>query len=123
MIVNLSKAATLYLAPVLSLTSLILVLFAYTAPTILLHSRVALLVVSPSLQLADPSSSQEVDGPTLFLGALGNPYFLLSKPTKSSLFCDRVLFPSEQQGTSDMYTTHSVSGIRYVDMNWSHERH
>ncbi|KAF8481213.1 hypothetical protein DFH94DRAFT_738725 [Russula ochroleuca] len=72
MIVNLSKAATLYLAPVLSLTSLILVLFAYTAPTILLHSRVALLVVSPSLQLADPSSSQEVDGPTLFLGALGS---------------------------------------------------
>lgn len=95
MIANLSKAATLYLAPVLSLTSLILVLFAYTAPTILLHSRVALLVVSPSLHLADPSSSQDVDGPTLFLGALGNSYSLLSKPTKSSLFCDRVLFPPE----------------------------
>jgi hypothetical protein len=74
MIAGLSKTVTLYLAPVLSLTALILLLFAYTAPTILLHSRVALLVVSPSLQLADPSSSQGVDGPTLFLGALGNPY-------------------------------------------------
>jgi hypothetical protein len=72
MIANLSKAATLYLAPVLSLTSLLLILFAYTAPVILLHSRVALLVVSPSLQLTNSSSPQEIDGPTVFLGALGN---------------------------------------------------
>ncbi|KAI0004301.1 hypothetical protein BJV74DRAFT_875995 [Russula compacta] len=72
MIANLSKAATLYLTPVLSLTSLILVLFAYVAPTIILHSRVALLVVSPSLQLTNSSSSQAIDGPTLFLGALGS---------------------------------------------------
>ena len=110
MIASLSKTATLYLAPVLSLTSLILVLFAYIAPTIILHSRVALLVVSPSLQLEDPSSSQNVDGPTLFLGALGNSYLLLSKPTYS-LSCDRVLFPSQQQGPGDMYPTHSVSDI------------
>jgi len=72
MISGLSKAAILYLAPLLSLTSLILILFAYTAPTILLHSRVALLVVSPSLQLTNSSSSQEIDGPSLFLGALGS---------------------------------------------------
>ena len=95
MIANLSKVATLYLSPVLSLTSLILILFAYAAPTIILHSRVALLVVSPSLQLADPSSSQEVDGPTLFLGALGNSYHPLSDLSESSLSCDRILFPSE----------------------------
>ena len=72
MIANLSKAATLYLAPVLALTSLILVLFAYTAPTIILHSRVALLVVSPSLELTNSSSPRAIDGPTVFLGALGN---------------------------------------------------
>ncbi|KAI0283302.1 hypothetical protein BGY98DRAFT_718463 [Russula aff. rugulosa BPL654] len=72
MISNLSTAATLYLAPVLSLTSFILVLFAYVAPTIILHSRVALLVVSPSLELSDPSSSNEIDGPTVFLGLLGS---------------------------------------------------
>jgi len=72
MIANVSKAATLYLAPVLSLTSLLLILFAYTAPVILLHSRVALLVVSPSLQLTNSSSPQEIDGPTVFFGALGS---------------------------------------------------
>ena len=72
MIANLSKATTLYLAPVLALTSLILVLFAYAAPTIILHSRVALLVVSPSLELTNSSSSRGIDGPTVFLGALGN---------------------------------------------------
>ncbi|KAI9455857.1 hypothetical protein F5148DRAFT_1225366 [Russula earlei] len=72
MIANVSKVATLYLAPVLSLTSLILLVLAYTAPTIILHSRVSLLVVSPSLGLTNSSSSQPVDGPTLFLGALGS---------------------------------------------------
>lgn len=72
MIASLSKAVTLYLAPVLSLTSLLLILFAYTAPTLLLHSKVALLVVSPSLELTNSSSSQGVDGPTVFFGALGS---------------------------------------------------
>jgi hypothetical protein len=76
MISNLSKAATLYLAPILSLTSFILVLFAYVAPTLILHSRVALLVVSPSLQLSDPTSTKEIDGPTVFLGLLGKSYLL-----------------------------------------------
>ncbi len=76
MISNLSTAATLYLAPILSLTSFILVLFAYVAPTLILHSRVALLVVSPSLQLSDPSSSNGIDGPTVFLGLLGESYLL-----------------------------------------------
>lgn len=72
MISNLSSAATLYLAPILSFTSFILVLFAYVAPTLILHSRVALLVVSPSLQLSDPTSTKGIDGPTVFLGLLGS---------------------------------------------------
>ncbi|KAI0304854.1 hypothetical protein BC826DRAFT_978601 [Russula brevipes] len=72
MISGLSKAATLYLAPVLAFTSWLLILLAYTAPVIVLHSKVALLVVSPSLQLTNSSSSEGVDGPTVFLGALGS---------------------------------------------------
>lgn len=71
MIAGLSKTVTLYLAPVLALTSLFLILFAYVAPTIILHSKVALLVVSPSLELTNSSASQGVDGPTVFLGVLG----------------------------------------------------
>ncbi|KAH9982502.1 hypothetical protein BGW80DRAFT_1433862 [Lactifluus volemus] len=71
MIAGLSKSVTLYLAPVLSLTSLFLILFAYAAPALLLHSKVALLVVSPSSMLMN-SSSRAIDGPTVFLGALGS---------------------------------------------------
>jgi hypothetical protein len=82
MIAGLSRAVILYLAPVLSLTSLFLILFAYTAPAVLLHSRVALLVLSPSLELTN-NSTQGVDGPTLFLGALGNPQNLSPKPLRS----------------------------------------
>src|SRR5712675_24314 len=89
MISGVSKAATLYLAPVLALTSLILVLFAYTAPSIILHSRVALLVVSPSLQLTNSSTSQAVDGPTVFLGALGNSHSL-------TICIDRILIVLRQ---------------------------
>ncbi|CDO71534.1 hypothetical protein BN946_scf184911.g4 [Trametes cinnabarina] len=72
MIAGLSKAINLYLAPLLSLTSLILVLFAYLAPTILFPTQVALLTVSPSLVLTESHSSQAVDGPSVFLGALGS---------------------------------------------------
>jgi len=71
MIAGLSKFITLYLSPALSLTALLLSLFAYLAPTVLLHDRVALLTVTPSLSLTS-SSSQSVDGPTVFLGALGS---------------------------------------------------
>ncbi|KAI0283300.1 hypothetical protein BGY98DRAFT_1183960 [Russula aff. rugulosa BPL654] len=67
-----STAATVYLAPILSFISFILVIIAYVAPTIILHSQVALLVVSPLLELSDPSSSNEIDGPTVFLGLLGS---------------------------------------------------
>ncbi|KAI0651819.1 hypothetical protein C8Q79DRAFT_935017 [Trametes meyenii] len=72
MIAGLSKAINLYLAPLLSLTSLILILFAYLAPTVLFPTQVALLTVSPSLELTEAHSSQGVDGPSVFLGALGS---------------------------------------------------
>ncbi|KAI8995599.1 hypothetical protein BD414DRAFT_479982 [Trametes punicea] len=72
MIAGLSKAINLYLAPVLSLTSLILILFAYLAPTIIFPTQVALLTVSPSLELTEAHSSQGIDGPSVFLGALGS---------------------------------------------------
>ncbi|EIM92447.1 uncharacterized protein STEHIDRAFT_136335 [Stereum hirsutum FP-91666 SS1] len=73
MIAGVSKAVTLYLSPILALTSLFLIMFAYLAPTVLLHDRVALLVVSPSTTLTTNStSSSNIDGPTVFLGALGS---------------------------------------------------
>ena len=70
MIAGLSKAVTLYLAH-FSLTAILLSLFAFLAPTLLLHDRVALLTVTPSVSLTQPGSSQDVDGPSIFLGLLG----------------------------------------------------
>ncbi|KAF8898703.1 hypothetical protein BD779DRAFT_30792 [Infundibulicybe gibba] len=72
MIAGLSKAVTLYLAPVLALTAIILSLFAFLAPSLLLHDQVALLVVSPSTALVQAGPAQGVDGPSIFLGALGS---------------------------------------------------
>lgn len=71
MIAGLSKAINLYLAPLLSLTAFILILFSYLAPTILFSAQVALLTVTPSLELTQSKSSEGVDGPSVFLGALG----------------------------------------------------
>lgn len=71
MIAGLSKAFHLYLAPLLLLTSLILVLFSYLAPVILFPNQVSLLQVSPSTALTQAKSSDGVDGPSIFLGALG----------------------------------------------------
>ncbi|TFY63996.1 hypothetical protein EVG20_g6100 [Dentipellis fragilis] len=72
MIAGLSKAITLYLAPLLALTSIFLTLFAFLAPVVMLHSQVSLLSVTPSTALTDPGSSGNVDGPTVFMGALGS---------------------------------------------------
>jgi len=72
MINGLSKAIVLYLAPLLSLTAIILSLFAFLAPTILLHDRVSLLTVMPSVALINPGSTTGVDGPSVFMGALGS---------------------------------------------------
>ncbi|EAU93013.1 hypothetical protein CC1G_06733 [Coprinopsis cinerea okayama7 len=72
MIAGFSKATTLYLAPVLALTATILSLFAFLAPTLLLHDRVALLTVTPSTTLSQPGPSKSIDGPSVFIGILGS---------------------------------------------------
>jgi len=71
MIAGLSKAITLYLAPILSLTAILLSLFAFLAPVLMLNDRVSLLTVSPSTALTQLNASS-VDGPSIFLGALGS---------------------------------------------------
>lgn len=71
MIAGLSKAINQYLAPLLSLTSLLLILFAFLAPVVMLETKVALLTVGPSTSLTQPGSSGTVDGPSVFLGPLG----------------------------------------------------
>ncbi|KAJ6519856.1 hypothetical protein C8R45DRAFT_1085797 [Mycena sanguinolenta] len=73
MIAGLSKAATLYLAPVLTLTAILLSLFAYLAPVLLLHDKVSLLAVTPSTALIQNAThAAAVDGPSVFLGVLGS---------------------------------------------------
>jgi hypothetical protein len=71
MINGFSKFAVLYLSPLLMLTALFLSLFAYLAPSVILHDRVALLTVMPSTALTNPQA-RAGDGPSLFLGVLGS---------------------------------------------------
>ncbi|TFL03082.1 hypothetical protein BDV98DRAFT_565382 [Pterulicium gracile] len=73
MIAALSKTITLYLSPIMGLTSLLLGLFAFLAPSIMLAGKVAMLTVTPSDALfpASPSSGG-IDGPTLIIGPLGS---------------------------------------------------
>lgn len=72
MLADISKGTILYFTPVLMLTALLLSLFSYLAPTVMLHSQVALLTVTPSSALTQPGSSKAVDGPSIFLGPLGS---------------------------------------------------
>ena len=71
MIAGLSKAVILYLAPVLTLTAILLSVFAFLSPAVMLHDRVSLLTVTPSTSLIQAGSSHDVDGPSIFLGVLG----------------------------------------------------
>lgn len=71
MIAGLSKAITLHLATLLSLTSILLLFFAFFAPVLLLEDRVALLSVVPSTVLQNKTSDASIDGPTIHIGALG----------------------------------------------------
>ncbi|KIJ14794.1 hypothetical protein PAXINDRAFT_169468 [Paxillus involutus ATCC 200175] len=80
MLANISKGTTLYLTPVLMLASLFLILFAYLAPALMLHSQVSLLTVTPSSVLTQPGSTQAVDGPSMFVGMLGS----CSKPNNAA---------------------------------------
>lgn len=72
MIAGLSKAVTLYLSSVLCLTATLLSLFAFLAPAAILHDKVALLTVTPSLDLVQAGPAASIDGPSVFLGALGS---------------------------------------------------
>jgi len=86
MIAGLSKAVTLYLAPVLALTAILLTLFALLAPTLLLNDQVALLTVTPSTALLQPrSSNSTIDGPSIFLGVLGKKKSSLLLPVNLTL--------------------------------------
>lgn len=72
MIQGFSKAINQFLAPLLSLTSLLLILFAYLAPVVMLPTQVALVTVTPSASLTQPTGDGgKVDGPSIFLGPLG----------------------------------------------------
>ena len=71
MIAGLSKAVTLHLATLLSLTAMLLLFFAFFAPVLLLEDRVALLSVVPSTILQNKTSTGNLDGPTIHIGALG----------------------------------------------------
>ncbi|KAG5653077.1 hypothetical protein H0H81_002457 [Sphagnurus paluster] len=69
MIAGLSKPVTLYVSPILALTAILLSVFTFLSPVIMLHDRVALLTVTPSTSLIEQSGGK-VDGPSLFLGLL-----------------------------------------------------
>lgn len=64
-IASISRVINLYLAPVLSLTSLVLITIAYLAPTFILHTQVSLMDVTPT----------GGDGPSVFMGALGTSLY------------------------------------------------
>jgi hypothetical protein len=67
MITGLSKAVALYLAPLLALTSTVLSLLVFLAPSITLHTQVALLTVQ----------SNAKDGATVWMGVIGElAYFV-----------------------------------------------
>lgn len=72
MIAGLSKAITLYLAPLLALTAILLSVFAFLSPVVMLHDQVALLTVTPSTSLMQQGPPKDVDGASLFLGLLGS---------------------------------------------------
>jgi len=71
MLNQLSNAVALYLAPILSLTAVLLALLSYLSPAVILHDQVSLLVVKPSLLLLPNPSKDKIDGPSVFLGPLG----------------------------------------------------
>lgn len=97
MITGLTKFINLYLAPVLSLTSIVLIILAYLAPSLVFASKVALLTVTPSVTLTQPTdtSSANVDGPSIFLGALGS----CSRPNSAAGVTCESATVSPQYGT------------------------
>lgn len=81
MIAGLSKFAILYISPLLALAAVILSFIAFLSPITLLHDQVALITITPSTSLIQTGSSQDVDGPSVFLGLLGVYHHLKGKKT------------------------------------------
>jgi len=84
MLNQLSNAVALYLAPVLSLTAVLLASLSYFSPAVTLHAHVALLVVKPSLLLSPSPSKDKIDGPSVFMGPLGTSACLSSMSIQCS---------------------------------------
>src|SRR5258705_3011738 len=84
MLNQVSNAVALYLAPILSLTSVLLVSLSCFSPAVILHTHVSLLVVKPSLLLSPNPSKDKVDGPSVFLGPLGASTHLSSAGIRCS---------------------------------------
>ena len=104
MVAILSKVITLYIGPVLYITSLFLSIFAFLAPVPVLHSAVSLAIVYPATpvltgtagiarrdemlqalgrkipraELASQVLAAKVDGPTVRMGPLGKQQHALS---------------------------------------------
>ena len=123
MIQGLSKAVTLYLAPVLSLTALLLSLFAYLAPVVMLTGQVALVIVSPSTELVQPGQSSDVDGATIRFGALGESFTHLFGQLHTCIYRStlilwppclflRLVFSSEQRITIQLHRCFSFTQVR-----------
>lgn len=134
MLADLSKATTVYLTPILMLTTLFLILFAYLAPSAMLAGQVAFLTVTPSTFLTQPGSNQQVDGPTMFAGLLGqwisqspsaNPDFVAgscSKPSNAApLYCvSPSVSPTYSKYVQRPDVLPSISFHRYVCIYCQH---
>ncbi|KAI0078926.1 hypothetical protein K474DRAFT_784563 [Panus rudis PR-1116 ss-1] len=74
MIQGFAKFIYQYLAPLMMLTSLVLIIVGFLAPVDPAHTKAALLTVKPSLELfqTDGSTGGKVDGPSVLMGLLGS---------------------------------------------------
>lgn len=76
MIDTITNVVPLYLAPMLALTSTLLILFTYLAPAAMLHTRVALMIITPGRSVPLPGDTKDsIDGPTIRMGVIGE-FFL-----------------------------------------------
>ena len=112
MLADISKATTLYLTPVLMLTSLFLVLFAYLAPAVMLHSQVSLLTVTPSMVLTQPGSNNAVDGPSMLIGMLGRSPIL--EWINRNSYNYRVVYQTKQFSNSNLHITLNLPDLQCV---------
>jgi hypothetical protein len=112
MIAGLSKAVVVFLAPILALTSILLSLFAFLAPTLMLEDRVALMTVTPSTVITQNGRDEDVDGPTIFFGVLGALFAL--HPCISTEMRNRILQPPEQCRRCKLYPSRCKPSLWYV---------